>query len=460
MQLKKRNKGRLWQSLGLVTTNLFVATHGHAAADSLVHETGSEPGTATIDSAVLFYHESGGRVRAIEPITTLKVFRENGDVFRFRATYDSLTGATPNGAAPSDQPQVFTTPAAPPNERVSVTSASGRRTIITLPGTGTRVAQYTVPAHQLPMDAGFTDSRTAFDLSYTRNWASDTAATLGIGYSTETDFKSYSINSELSQSLFEKSTVLTLGLDFEHDDSNPVFGTPTPMTEMNGLEKGAGDTRNVTNLIAGVTEAVNRHWLLQMNYDIGWNKGYMNDPYKIVSVVDGETGLPSQYLYESRPRSRVRQSLYVGNKVAFGPTVLDVSFRYYRDDWGIESMSGEAAERIPLSRRLYVEPEFHYYRQSAADLFRYYLIAGQPLPRFASADGRLAKLDARTLGLKVGYMLSRHAELYALAEDYEQSGASILPDAPGGLADEKFFSGVHATSVAIGFSYTFDFSNL
>ncbi len=459
MQLKRRGKGRLWQSLGLMTTNLFAATHGHAASDSLVNGTGSEPGTATIDSAVLFYHESGGRVRAVEPTVNLQIVRENGDMFSARATYDTLTGATPNGAAPSDQPQVFTTPAPPPKEHMTVTSASGHSTIVTLPGTGTRVAQYTIPAHQLPMDTGFTDSRTAVDLSYTKHWASDTTTSLGFGASGETDYKSYSLNTAVSQSLFDKNTTLTLGLNYEYDDSNPLFGTPTPMTEMNGLQKGPAESRTVTSVIGGLTQILNRHWLFQLNYDIGWNKGYQNDPYKIVSVVDGTSGLPLQYLYESRPRSRVRQSLYVGNKIAFGPTVLDVSFRYYHDDWGIKSVTGELAERIPLTRRLYVEPQYHYYHQSAADFFRYYLVADQPLPRYASADGRLAKMDARTLGLKLGYMLSPRAEVYALAEDYKQSGDSIVPGAPGGLADENFFSGVHATSVVVGFTYRFDFSN-
>lgn len=460
MQLSKRKKGQLWQSLGLVTANLFMATHGYAAQRNVIDDTSSDLGTATLDSAVLFYEESGGRVKAIEPTTSLKVVTDSGDIFSARVTYDSLTGATPNGAAPWNGLQTFTTPAAPPGEEVAVTSPSGHLTIVTLPGTGTRVAQYTAQPHALPVDAGFMDKRTAFDLGYTKNWTSDTLTSFGISRSKELDFRSLSFRGGVSQSLFDKNTTLTLGVNYEHDTSDPLFGTPTPLTEMNGFAKGPAESKTVTSIIAGVTQVMNRRWLFQLNYDIGWNNGYQTDPYKIVSVVDGTSGSPLQYLYESRPDSRVRQSVYVGNKIAFGPTVADISFRYYHDSWGIKSMTGEMAERVPLTRALYLEPTFHYYRQTAADFFTYYLTGGEPLPEFASADGRLAKFDAYTIGMKVGYQLSRHAELYGLVEDYKQSGDSTVAGAPGELANEDFFSGVRAASVIIGFNYKFDLSNV
>ncbi|MCB1694107.1 MAG: DUF3570 domain-containing protein, partial [Pseudomonadales bacterium] len=367
MQLtnKRRKQGKLLHSLGLMTANLFAATHGYASTGDVIEDVPGGPGTATIDAAVLFYQEAGGRVKAIEPTTAISIVRENGDIFNARFTYDSLTGATPNGAAPWSGVQTFTTPAAKPGEQVAVTSASGHRTLVTLPGTSTTVAQYTAEANTLPVDAGFMDKRTAFDVGYTMNWNPETTTSFGFSVSNEVDFKSWSASGSISRALFDKNTTLTLGLNYENDKSNPLFGTPTPFTRMNGLEKGPGDSKTVTSVIAGLTQVMNRRWLMQVNYDIGWNNGYQNDPYKVVSVVDPHSGLPLQYLYESRPDSRVRQSLYLGNKLALGPTVADVSFRYYHDSWGIKSMTGELSERIPLSRSFYIEPEFHYYRQTA-----------------------------------------------------------------------------------------------
>ena len=441
MQLKKKRKsGKVWQSLGVVTANLFMATHGMAQVDGV--------------AAVLFYQESGGRVQAIEPVGSLRINRDNGSVFTARLTYDTLTGATPNGAAPWKHTQVFTTPALPPSTNTTVTSASGHSTIVSIPGTGTVVSQYKTAAHKLPMDRGFRDTRYAFNTGYTAAW--DTGTTTGIGFdiSKELDYSSYSVNASISQAFFQKNTTLSLGVNYEYDDSYPKFGTPAPFTEMNGLNKGAGRTKTVTSINAGITQVMNRFWLLELNYDIGWNNGYLNDPYKIVSVVDGTTGAPLQYLYESRPNSRTRQSIYLANKIALGPVATDLAFRYYHDSWGIHSITGDLTLQIPITRHMYVEPEAHYYNQSAADFFSYYLVDGA-MPQYASADGRLAKFRAWTLGIKLGYTFSGRSEMYVMTEDYKQSGATHVTGAPGDLASENFFSGVHSTSIMTGISFKF-----
>jgi hypothetical protein len=83
----------------------------------------------------------------------------------------------------------------------------------------------------------------------------------------------------------------------------------------------------VYNLVTGVTQVVNRYWLTQLNYSIGSTDGYQTDPYRIISAVDPVTGGPVEYRYESRPKSRLRQSVFWGNKIALGPTVLDLSAR-------------------------------------------------------------------------------------------------------------------------------------
>lgn len=466
MQLMKRHIRR---SLGMVTANLFMATHGYA--DTVVTQ---EPATTadnassdqsayglsstTLDSSVMYYREHGGRVKALEPVARLTVSGNDGSVFTATVIYDSLSGASPNGATPWNATQTFITPAPAPSTSYSVTGASGGRTIVTLPGTSTQVAEYTTPAHQLPVDPGFHDRRSAIQLGYSEKWNPVTNVSVGIASSREHDYSSWSGNASIARDFNDHNTTARIGLSYEHDNSFPIFGTPTPLTLMNGVQKGPSETKTVTSLITGVTQDMNRHWLLQANYEIGWNRGYQTDPYKIVSVINPTTGGPMEYRYESRPQRRVRQSFYIANKVAIGPTAADISFRYYHDSWGIRSLTGDVSERIPLTTNLYVQPEFYYYKQSAADFFDYYLLNGQPLPQYASADGRLAKFSARTIGIRVGYTLSPNTNLYLLAEDYKQMGRHHLPYAPGDLATEDIFSGVHATSIVAGFTYRFNAS--
>ena len=96
---------------------------------------------------------------------------------------------------------------------------------------------------------------------------------------------------------------------------------------MSADQKGPNASKTVASLVVGVTQVMNRYWLAQLNYSVGTTNGYQTDPYRILSVVDPISGAPLQYLYEGRPGSRIRQSLYFANKLAIGPTFADVSAR-------------------------------------------------------------------------------------------------------------------------------------
>jgi hypothetical protein len=470
MQLTSMKRGRLVATLGLATAQLFAVTGADAAPGpdpqaqsgangtavaSVADDTQSNLGTTRFDSAVLFYQEQGGRVQAIEPSMSLDITNDWGDVFSFKATVDSLTGATPNGAAPWNQPQTFTTPAHAPSTTATTTSASGNSVLVTVPGTGLLARQYTTPANTLPVDQGFKDHRYAFSGGYTYAYDPQTRFTMGGAVSLERDYTSISANGAIARDFNNKNTTLSLAGNIEYDRSRPFFGTPTPFAVMDATQKGPNATKMVYSVVAGVTQVMNRHWLLQLNYSAGLSRGYQDDPYRILSLVDATTGAPDSYLYEGRPHSRFRQSVYLGNKIALGPTVTDLSARYYHDDWGINAITAEIGERIAITKGLYVEPLARYYHQSAANFFDYYLVAGTTLPNYASSDSRLSRFSATTFGAKIGVKVMHDGEFYVDGERYKQTGATTLANAPGALANQNFFGGVTATSVIAGFRFTF-----
>ncbi len=463
--------GKISAALGLLSANLLSATTAQAqsapngpvyapaetrrAAAGPVDDSASDLGLTRVDSAVLFYQEAGGRVRATEPVVSAALNNDDGDVLSVKLTSDIVTGATPNGAAPWSQAQIFTTPTRAPGTKATVTSASGNSQIVTLPGSGTVARQYTTPGNTLPVDTGFKDTRYAIDIGYLQALTPDLRLSGGVEASRERDYSSYSGVLGYAQDFYQKRTTVSLGLSFEYDQSRPAFGTPTPFTVMSATPKGSNKSKTVVGLVAGVTEVVNRYWLAQLNYSVGTTNGYQNDPYRIISVVAPTTGAPLQYLYESRPDNRLRQSLYFGNKIALGPTFADISVRGYHDSWGINSLTVGVSERVPIGRHIYVEPEWRYYRQTAANFFDNYLISGAPLPAFASSDSRLGKFSANTAGLKLGYTFQRGSELYLEASHYKQSGdahpAGVIP----GLASQNLFSGVAANSIIFGYSFAF-----
>ena len=449
-------RGGLALALSLATVQLLTSTGAMAQEETAAGpDVVNDEGATRIDSAILFYQEAGGRVKATEPVLSATLNSEDGDALSVKLTSDALTGATPNGAAPWKGVQTFVTPARPPGSSQSVTSASGGSTIISIPGVGIATRQYTAAAGTQPVDAGFHDQRYAVDAGYSHAFTSDTKGSVGIAASQERDYRSFSFSFGGSQDFNHKNTTVSLAANLEFDQSRPFFGTPTPLTQMSATQKGGNATKNVYSVVGGVTQAVTRLWLTQLNFEVGQNDGYQTDPYKIISLVDPQTGGPVQYLYESRPQSRLRESVYWGNKLALGPTFADFSLRAYHDSWGVGSLTAELSERVPILSWLYVEPQARYYSQSAANFYHPYLLYGQNLPKYASADTRLGKFDGATFGLKLGVKIPYSGEIYILGEHYQQTGKSHNPSAPGDLASENLFYGVKATSVMAGLTFAF-----
>ena len=319
-----------------------------------------------------------------------------------------------------------------------------------IPGTSTAHSSYSVAAGRLPT-ASFHDHRIAANAGYSFLVDPDTRLKASGAFSIERDYTTFSGNLGVSHDFNDKNTTLALSVNLEHDISRPFNGTPTGFEDLNSQIAGGNDTKSTYGVLAGITQTVTRFWLTQLNYNFSQEKGYQSDPYRVLSVVDPSSGAPLDYLYENRPRDRTRQSVYWGNKLALGPTVADVSLRYYHDNWGINSITAEVSEQVPIGRFMYVKPMFRYYHQGAANFYQGYLVSGAALPQYASSDSRLARFNATTFGGRFGIRIFADTELYIEGESYRQSGAHVDASAPGALAGIDLFSGVHAYSVMSGF---------
>lgn len=476
MQLRKKRPGRVRESLAALSAGLLAATGAATKATAQqqyyspsYNQTNNDfgPGIAysQLDAALLVYQETGGRVEAIEPAGQLSVHSASGDELDLELVADAVSGATPNGAVPSDQSQTFVTPVkiVTPGQSggtTTVTSASGGSTIIQLPGTPGQVSyterQYTVAPNTLPVDKGFHDHRLGFTFGWSQPLVGISLVGFGGGYSREQDYQAITANVRVAQNFNDKNTTFSLSLDTEIDSSFPYGGIPTPFSEMSGTWKSpTSKGKTQFGFVVGITQVLTRRWLTEIDYAFDTQSGYQNDPYRVISVVDSTSGRPLKTLYENRPRHRQSQSLYWDNKFDFDPFLTDLSVRYFKDSWGITSKTARLSERIALSDSFYVEPSVRWYRQSAADFFHYYLVAGEPLPAYASSDIRLGKFTSLTYGMKVDFKLSGRTELYLRGGLYRQTGDGHPADAIGQLKDQNLFSGSKAVFAFIG--YTWDF---
>ncbi len=398
------------------------------------------------DSAFLYYSEAD-RVTAAELIISgTKVF-ENDEVLNLKATIDTLSGASANGAVAQPDIQTFTRP-------------SGQ-------------GQYSIQANTTPLDDTFKDTRVQLNAQWTQPIAQDYTYSIGGHLSKEFDYLSLGFNNSLAIDFNKKNTTLALGFSYFYDVWSPIGGLPKPLASMligdsddpqwdeefAKTRMGSSDSKTTADFLLGFTQIINRRMLVQFNYSLSHVDGYLTDPFKIVSQVNTE-GVVQDYRYEHRPNKRVKQTVYGQTKYHFDSAIVDFSYRYLWDDWQITSHTVDTRLYIPIAENTYIQPRFRFYQQGAADFYQPYLMQQDLLPEYVSADYRIGEMTATTLGIKLGIKLS-HAntntgyanELAFRLEYYQQTPTNPGFNQPGVLATQNIFPKVEAILAQVSYSF-------
>ena len=466
MQLKKLPPSRSFRNgLTLAAGALLGSGAAHADGDWLVN------------MAVMSYNESDGRVQAVEPVLDLTNSYGDENTFNLRLVADTLTGASPNGAARASKVQTFTSASSfklRTSSLQTLTRSSGG-SIFGVPANYEDDAPrtYDVQSGDLPADPSFRDTRLAISMSDTKvlntlSW------TYGGAYSHEHDFASYSLNSAVAKDFNDKNTTVSFGVNAEHDSSSPFGGIPVPLTSyFDAGRKGNSDSKSEVDAVLGFTQILSRRWFVQLNFSGSTASGYQNDPYKILTLANNgnleqDPNHDGQYLYlyESRPDSRRKSSVYLKNKIAvFDDDAVDLSYRHMTDDWGIKSDTVDFTYHWQMGEHAYLEPHYRYYKQTAADFYKPFLQIGPdamvengnitPSVKYASADPRLAAFGADTFGLKWGYHIGRDNEFSVRLEYYQQHDNNALVAVPQGsnLDGYSQFAPLKAVWLQLGYSY-------
>lgn len=428
MQLK--NVRRTRASLAAATLGLLGATPAPAAE---APEPAARSQPWEFDTALLLYSESDGRVQAAEPVIAAGKPLDGDRRVDFRLVLDSLTGASPNGAAPASTPQTFSAPSGGSHE-------------------------YTAAPGEHPLDDSFRDTRVALSGEYTRPLGSSSRLGLGASMSKEYDFLSAGASARYSLDLNQHNTTLSAGLGVELDQVNPVGGTPVPLADIAGepRQDSAQQDKRVVDVMVGVSQVLDPRSVVQFNYSIGSVSGYQTDPYKILSVV-GADGEPVRYVYEERPDGRLRHAVYGRYKRSlWDRDVLDVSARAMTDDWGVKSLTFDSSYRWNFGETRYLEPHLRWYHQDAADFYRVALFDGEENSvTEASADPRLGTFDGVTLGLKYGQTLRSGNQWSARFEYYAQtpSATGVPAAAAAGLSKFDLEPGFSAVIATFGYRF-------
>lgn len=415
MQLKIKRKSKTFPNISLT---LAAATCALALPAMAATAATAETARWDIDVGLLIYAESDDQVQAYEGALSITKQIDDERSMNVKGVIDVLTGASPNGAVAQNSAQTFTRP-------------SGNAT-------------YTTAAGDIPLDDTFKDTRVALSSQYQQQFGRLWLYSGGANVSKEYDYLALSINSALARDFNNRNTTASVGFSYGYDTIDPEGGIPVPGASVDAADNRltASDTKQTLDLLFGLTQVINRQTLMQFNYSLSDVRGYQTDPFKILSVVDSN-GWANDYVYESRPERRRKQSLFWRTKYNLQPSgqVFDVSYRYFWDDWGMTSHTIDSKWRMPLANNHFIEPHIRYYNQQAVDFYRIYLDEGQPIPAYITADYRLGELQAYTIGLKYGlpiagnefsvrleYYLTQVTGDDSLAKGVGMAGVDLYPD--------------------------------
>lgn len=421
--MKKISSKTVKESLTLACCTLLHTTSPNVKAELLED--------VKVDSAVLIYSESDGRVSLVEPIVKIKTELAEDELLNIQIVFDTLTGATPTGAQATNTIQTFTRPS----------------------GNGT----YTIQPGETPLDDTFKDTRVAVSASLEKPIDRLSKNIYSAAFSKEYDWASLSAGYTFSTDSKSRDSTYIIGASLTSDAMSPVGGAPDPLTLV-GDSKLSNESRTTVDLIAGITKILNRKTITQFNYSYSQSNGYHNDPYKFLSAMDdftGELAATPEYFFESRPDSRQRHILYWKTAHHLTEDVINVAYRFYQDDWGISSHTVDLKYRYELSDRDYLQPHIRFYSQTAADFYRHSLLTSEvsgTLPEYASPDLRLSEFDTFTIGLKYGYKLSTNKSISGRIEIMQQTG-SQPDDAVGEQLSQDLHPDLSAIILQVSYSF-------
>ncbi|ASJ71191.1 DUF3570 domain-containing protein [Granulosicoccus antarcticus] len=350
------------------------------------------------DLSYLSYQEADDRVSVSKTLLNLQRETDTGSL-TLNLVHDSMSGASPTGALRGAESADTVT-------RVSGESGQG----------------YSRSA--------FTDTRIQAGLQLERLITSSITLSAGGAISDESDYESQSIDLGIAKESTDKLTTFSAALAWTNDTiyRSDTGVTPEPLGNVQQTRLYSEGERETVDALLGISRVVNRQTVAQLNLAISASDGYHSDPYKIISAAE-ENGRIMANFHDSRPNSRLRTSLFgkLVHQLADTENSIHLSYRFYRDDWGVQSNTVDVRYRHQLTDRQYLEPHFRWYRQNEADFYQTYLPvdsgSNPQLPEngLASADYRLDAMQSTTVGMKYGIYLTPRVELKIRGEYLDQS---------------------------------------
>jgi Protein of unknown function (DUF3570) len=171
---------------------------------------------------------------------------------------------------------------------------------------------------------------------------------------------------------------------------------------------------------AVATQILTPTTLVRLGLEYNMVNGLQHNPYR--NVYAGGTNVPERHPdHRERRDAFVKLNQYVSNRSS-----IKLNYRYYNDDWGIDSHELDARLNQYITQGVFAGYQYRYYTQTPAKFYRpeYILVTG--IDGYRTGDYRMAALASHLFGAKLNMDLDAIAAEHALLRrlglwvDYER----------------------------------------
>lgn len=221
--------------------------------------------------------------------------------------------------------------------------------------------------------ASFSDERTYGNISFTRLLTRNRTYSVGIGFSTEYDVQSFSINGGFSVESDNKNSALQLNLVGLYDDWELIYPIELRYLENNPDTLLTVNVRNTISSSVIFSHIFTSRFQSAFIYEYTLQNGLLSTPFHRVIFDDG---LPVDDFFKSvsiekLPNIRNKHAFAIRTAwYPFNSLIVRNFARYYFDSFGVNSYTAEMEIPVKLNRFFSIYPFYRYYSQTASIYFQ------------------------------------------------------------------------------------------
>lgn len=226
-------------------------------------------------------------------------------------------------------------------------------------------------------------------------------AKLGFYRSAEVDYDASMVSASADRDLFGDQLNLSAGIGYGWDAVQPLSDEDGARTA----------SKRITHFNLVATRILDPQTVLRLGVELNLLRGQQHNPYRAV-YADGERRP------ELHPDTRRREDLFIKlNRYLGERASLNAEYRYYRDDWQLDSHTLGLRLSQYLGEDLTVRYRYRYYSQSGAWFWAEEYATAGGVDGYRSGDYRLGAFDAHLFGGRLEWAPAALADRFGWLRD-------------------------------------------